>query len=68
MQTDLMKSAVSESPRLSAELLNVQRITDGMLCRVRVKALPGPKGMLYETVRLQSDTQNGEMLVIGTLR
>ena len=31
-------------------------------------ALPGPKGMLYESLRLQSNNQNGETWVIGTLR
>lgn len=67
-KTDLIKSATSQSPRLSVELLNVQPISDGMLLKLRVKALPGPKGMLYESIKVRSDRHEGELLVIGTVR
>jgi hypothetical protein len=65
---DPIKTVVSETTQLTAELAGVEELADGFVCKVRVTPAQSHKGLVYGVVRLHSNTQNMPITVIGVVR
>lgn len=65
---DLISSAVSESNQFSGEILSVERVSDGMLCKVRVTVAADQTALIYGTLRLRSANQSFPLIIVGTAR
>lgn len=65
---DAIKTVVSETPQLSAELVSVVEVADGFVCTVRVTPAESHRGLVYGVVRLHASAQNMPITVIGVAR
>ena len=64
---DPVKTILSESPQFKAELVEVLPQADGMICKVRLTATPGHKGLIYGSLRLHSNQQSSPLIIIGSV-
>ncbi len=67
-KTDAIQTAVTESNRFNVELLGVQPLDEGMMCKIRVTPIGDSKGMVYGTLRVHSQNQSSTLTIIGTMR
>lgn len=64
---DAISTVLSESSQFTAQLIDVKREADGVICNIKVTPTPGTQGLVYGTLRLHSQNQSHPIVIIGSV-